>query len=170
MPYREIGTLMAKLRADTTLGARALEFLILTATRTSEALGARWDEIDLEQRMWTIPASRMKAGREHRVPLSARAIAILKEMAEIRHNEFVFPGTKQGRPATRNVPVEIAATIVRCRARGHASRLPLLASESGPPRQRTSRAKPPSSRLPMPSATASSALTSGAICSRSAAS
>ena len=103
MPYSEISTLMEKLRADTTLGARALEFLILTATRTSEALGALWDEVDLEQQMWTIPARRMKAGREHRVPLSARAIAILNEMAEIRHNEFVFPGAKQGRPLTRNV-------------------------------------------------------------------
>ena len=103
MPYREMGTLMAKLRADTTLGARALEFLVLTATRTSETLGARWDEIDLDQRMWTIPANRMKAGREHRVPLSARAIGILNEMCAVRHNVFVFPGAKQGRPLTRNV-------------------------------------------------------------------
>ena len=107
MPYREIGTLMAKLRSEANLSGRALEFLILTATRMGEALGARWDEVDLGQRMWTIPASRMKASREHRVPLSARAIAILNEMAEIRHNEFVFPGAKQGRPLTRNVPVRL---------------------------------------------------------------
>ena len=103
MPYREIGTLMAKLRSETASSARALELLVLTATRVSEALGARWDEIDLDERMWTISAGRMKAGREHRVPLSGRAIAILKEMAEIRQNEFVFPGVKQGRPLTRNV-------------------------------------------------------------------
>ena len=103
MPYRDIATLMEKLRADPTAGAHALEFLILNATRTSEALGARWDEFDLEQKMWTIPAARMKTGREHRVPLSARAIAILKEMAKIRHNEFVFPGNKEGRSIARMV-------------------------------------------------------------------
>ena len=103
LPYREIGTLMAKLRAEATASARALELLVLTATRVGEALGARWEEIDLDERMWTIPASRMKSGREHRIPLSARAIAILKEMAEIRRSEFVFPGAKQGRPLTRNV-------------------------------------------------------------------
>jgi integrase len=103
MPYREIGALMAKLRSEAGLPARALEFLILTATRTGEALGARWVEIDLDQRMWTIPAGRMKASREHRVPLSERAIAILNEIVEIRHNEFVFPSAKQGRPLTRNV-------------------------------------------------------------------
>ena len=101
LPYREIGTLMAKLRAETTTSARALEFMILTATRRGETLGARWEEIDLEQRMWTIPAGRMKAGREHRVPLSARAITIIKEMADFRLNEFVFPGTKQGRSLSR---------------------------------------------------------------------
>ena len=103
MPYREIGMLMAKLRAETTASARALELLVLTATRVSETLSARWEEVDVEQRMWTIPPGRMKSGREHRVPLSARAIAILKEMADVRHNEYVFPGVKQGRPLTRNV-------------------------------------------------------------------
>lgn len=103
MPYRDIGTLMETLRADPTAGAHALEFLILTATRTSEALGARWDEVDLRQQMWTIPAGRMKTGREHRVPLSARAVAILKGMAKVRHNELVFPGAKEGRPVTRMV-------------------------------------------------------------------
>jgi integrase len=111
MPYREIGTLMAKLRFEASLSARAFEFLILTATRTGEALGARWDEIDLEQRMWTIPASRMKAAREHRVPLSARAIAILNEMATVRHNEFVFPSAKQGRPLTRNVLLRLLQRV-----------------------------------------------------------
>ena len=128
MPYREIGTFMAKLRADTTLGARALEFLILTATRTSETLGARWDEIDLDQRMWTIPANRMKAGREHRVPLSARAIAILNEMAAVRHNEFVFPGAKQGRPLTRNVFLRLLQRMCDAGPSGYAPRLPFLLS------------------------------------------
>ena len=96
-----------------TASARALEFMILTATRTGEALGARWDEIDLEQRMWTLPPSRMKAGREHRVPLSTRAVTILKEMAEVRHNEFVFPGAKQGRSLTRNGLLWLKITSTR---------------------------------------------------------
>jgi integrase len=104
LPYREIGTLMAKLRAETSTSARALEFMILTATRRGESLGARWEEIDLDQRMWTIPAGRMKAGREHRVPLSARAITILEEMSTLKQNEFVFPGTKQGRSLSRGTP------------------------------------------------------------------
>jgi len=107
LPYREMGALMARLRSDTNLPARALEFLILTATRTGEALGARWDEIDLQQRVWTIPAVRMKAGRDHRVPLSVRAIAVLKEMGEVRCSEYVFPGAKQGRPITRNIFVDL---------------------------------------------------------------
>ena len=72
--------------------------MILTATRTSEAFGARWDEVDLTHRTWTIRAERMKSGRPHRIPLSERAISILEEMAEIQVNEFVFPGMKQGRP------------------------------------------------------------------------
>ena len=100
LPFDEIGTLMAALREQTSIGTRALELLILTATRTGETLGARWDEIDIDNMMWTIPRTRMKGGREHRVPLSARSIAILKEMAEIRQNEFIFPGMKQGRSLT----------------------------------------------------------------------
>ena len=100
LPFDEIGTLMAALREQTSVGVRALELLILTAARTGETLGARWDEIDIDNMMWTIPSTRMKGGREHRVPLSPRAGAILKEMAEIRQNEFVFPGMKQGRPLT----------------------------------------------------------------------
>jgi integrase len=98
LPYAEMSTLMTALRSRTGIAARALEFVILTAARTGEGLGARWNEIDLGGRMWTISAERMKAGREHRVPLSSRAIAILKEMAEVRQNEFVFPGMKQGKP------------------------------------------------------------------------
>ncbi|MGZ5849899.1 MAG: tyrosine-type recombinase/integrase, partial [Methyloceanibacter sp.] len=80
--------------------ARALEFAILTAARTGEAIGARWSEMDLLEKTWTLPAGRMKAGREQRVPLSARALAILEEMQPHHHGEdaFVFPGAKLGRP------------------------------------------------------------------------
>jgi integrase len=98
LPYGQIGAFMAALRGQPGGAARALEFLILTATRTGEILGALWDEIDLEAHLWTIPAERMKAGKEHRVPLSAAAVAVLKGMRELRQNDFVFPGARQGRP------------------------------------------------------------------------
>jgi integrase len=79
------------------LAAVALEFTILTAVRAGEALGARWDEIDLGTHAWIIPPERMKGGREHRVPLAARAIEILKQLHEVRISEHVFPGIKPGR-------------------------------------------------------------------------
>jgi integrase len=97
LPYRELPAFMSRLRGKDGITPLALEFVILTAARTGEALGARWDEIDLKARMWTVPAERMKAGREHRVPLSPRAIAILNELASFRVNDFVFPGTKRGK-------------------------------------------------------------------------
>lgn len=101
LPYNEVPAFMALLRKEKGITARALEFMVLTATRTMETLGARWDEIDLKARMWTIPAHRMKGGRAHRVPLSARAIIIIKEMAEIQQSDFVFPGGKPGRPLSQ---------------------------------------------------------------------
>lgn len=94
----EVPTIVARLRATGGVSASALEFLILTATRTGEVLGARWSEIDLAGKLWTVPGQRMKAGREHRVPLSDRALAILTAMGAIRHSDtpdaFVFPGQK----------------------------------------------------------------------------
>jgi integrase len=98
LPYSEIGSLMAALRERHDRGARALEFTILTAARTGETLGATWSEIDLANKVWKIPATRMKAGREHRVPLTAAAIALLEHMQTIRDREFVFPGLKTGQP------------------------------------------------------------------------
>jgi integrase len=91
MPYAEIPAFMAVLRELEGMAARALEFLILTAARSGGVLGARWSEFDLQTKAWTIPASRMKAAREHRVPLSGRALAILEEMKAIRFNDLVFP-------------------------------------------------------------------------------
>jgi len=86
---------MAEVRRRDGVAARALEFTILTAARTGEALGARWDEIDLRTRLWTVPAARMKtsrkSGREHRIPLSTAAMAVLERMAKVRESEFVFP-------------------------------------------------------------------------------
>ena len=78
-------------------GAAALEFLILTAARTGEVIGARWSEIDLKESIWVVPAARMKSGRDHRVPLSSTAIAVLKRMASSK-DDYVFPGR---RPAPR---------------------------------------------------------------------
>jgi integrase len=100
LPYAEIGAFMAKLRDDDSIPARALEFVTLTAARLGEVLGATWSEIDLANRVWIVPAARMKMGKEHRVPLSSAAIAVLKSMQAIRHGELVFPGAKE-RPITR---------------------------------------------------------------------
>jgi len=98
LPWREIGKFMIGLRGQEGVGALALEFAILTATRTSEVIGATWGEINLAERLWIIPADRMKAGREHRVPLNMPAIAILEDMLKTAGNGepdvFIFPGAK----------------------------------------------------------------------------
>lgn len=98
MPFAEIPAFMCRLQAVEGMAARALEFAILTAARSGEALGARWDEIDMAGKVWTLPAHRMKGGREHRVPLSPRAVAIVYEMQQARLSEFVFPGVRRGKP------------------------------------------------------------------------
>jgi integrase len=102
LPYAELPAFLANLRAREAVSARALEFLVLTAARTGEVIGAQWNEIDLFDKTWTVPAGRMKAHREHRVPLSPRAVAILKEMLAARHgnddNAFIFPGPNPQRP------------------------------------------------------------------------
>ena len=98
LPYTQVASFMQALRKDTGIVARALEFITLTAVRLGEATGATWDEIDLEAKTWTIPASRMKADQEHRVPLSDAAISVLKTVREIRQSDYVFAGFKPGRP------------------------------------------------------------------------
>ena len=94
LPYQELPAFLATLRARDGVAARALEFTILTATRTGEVIGARRAEFDDDARMWIIPGIRMKSGREHRVPLSDRAIEILANMPS--EGEFVFPGRQPG--------------------------------------------------------------------------
>ena len=89
---------VAKLREQPGVAARALEFATLTATRTQEVIGAKWVEIDLNRTTWTIPAARMKAQREHRVPLSDRAIQIVEQMQEAKHSDYVFPGGRENQP------------------------------------------------------------------------
>jgi integrase len=98
LPYAELPAFLLKIRQRDAVAARALEFAILTVARTGEVLGARWDEIDLENEVWTVPASRMKAGREHRVPMSTAAMTIAKRLKAIRQNDFVFPGERRNRP------------------------------------------------------------------------
>ena len=81
MPYAELPAFMGELRSARGMSARALEFAILTAARTGEVIGATWAEIDLDDGVWTVPAERMKAGKEHRVPLCDRALEILEGAA-----------------------------------------------------------------------------------------
>jgi integrase len=98
LPYGELPGFLLNIRQRDAVAARALEFAILTAARTGEVLGARWDEIDLEQKIWTVPASRMKAGREHRVPLSIAGLTVLERLKAVRQNDFVFPGERPNKP------------------------------------------------------------------------
>jgi integrase len=103
LPYADVPAFVAKLRTRKAVAALALEFAILTAARSGEVLGARWPEIDFDARVWTIPAKRMKSGREHRVPLSESALAILEKFGEARVSEFIFPGQGAGRPLSEMV-------------------------------------------------------------------
>ncbi len=98
MPFDEVPAFVAALREREGIAPRALEFVILTAARSGEVLGAQWDEFDLEARVWTVPAARMKGGREHRVPLSARVVEMLRGMEQMRFSEYVFPGARRGHP------------------------------------------------------------------------
>lgn len=93
LPYTAIGGFMVELRKQKGMAATALEFTILAAARTGEVIAARWEEIDLAEKLWNIPAARMKAKKEHRVPLSPRAVAILKELQKAG-GDFVFAGLK----------------------------------------------------------------------------
>jgi integrase len=101
LPYPEVGAFIATLQGQDGTAARALEFLILTATRTTETTGARWAEFDLDKAEWKIPGERIKAGKEHRIPLSPRALAIVREFANRKTGEFVF-ASGRGKKALSN--------------------------------------------------------------------
>ena len=96
LPYAELGAFMVELRKREGLSARALEFAILCASRSGEVRGATWAEIDLPGRIWTVPAERMKAGKEHRVPLSDEAVKLLEALPRIVGNDYVFPAPRGG--------------------------------------------------------------------------
>jgi integrase len=106
MPFTELPDFMEKLSARNSVSARALEFAILTAARTGEVLGAKWSEIDLDAGVWTIPADRMKGGKEHQVPLSTRALDALLTLLRERGG-YVFPGAKAKAPLSNMAMLEL---------------------------------------------------------------
>lgn len=107
LPYADVPAFMAELRGRDGISARALEFTILNANRTGEVIGARWDEMNSSEKLWTVPASRMKAGKEHRVPLSERALEILKSLPRERDNPHVFVGGKKGTALSNMAMLEL---------------------------------------------------------------
>lgn len=128
MPYDSIHVFMTQLREREAMAALALEFVILTAARTSEALGATWAEVDLDKALWTIPAARMKAGREHRVPLSPRAVEILKSIAPLE-KAFLFPAAKGGKLSTMAMSMLLRRMKQDCTVHGFRSSLRDWAAE-----------------------------------------
>ncbi|HZZ26120.1 MAG TPA: tyrosine-type recombinase/integrase [Roseiarcus sp.] len=98
LAYDDLPDFMRDLRQRDGVAALALEFTILAASRTSETLGATWSEFDTDNALWIVQAERMKGGREHRVPLCARAVAIIEEMRTVQRGEYVFPGARRGKP------------------------------------------------------------------------
>ncbi len=116
LPWADIAAFMALLRQREATAAIALEFLILTAARTGEVVGARWSEIDVQRKIWVVPADRMKAGKEHRIPLSAAAVALIDRMEPAKRlggeDSFIFPG---GRP---RLPLSQMAMLMLLRRMG----------------------------------------------------
>lgn len=131
MPHEDVAAFMRSLAGIKGVGARALEFTILTAARSGEARGATWAEIDLDAKVWTIPAIRMKAGKAHRVPLSGAALAVLKTMKAQRVNELVFPGVRAGKPLSDMSLAKAlkSATAAACTVNGFRSSLRDWATE-----------------------------------------
>ena len=106
LPFGEMPAFMAELRERNSVSARALEFTILTAARTSESIRAKWDEIDFKNGVWTVPVSRMKAGKDHKVPLSKRVIEILKSLPRER-GDYLFMGGRAGEPLSNWAMLEL---------------------------------------------------------------
>ena len=107
LPYAQVGAFMVELRKREGVTARALEFAILTAVRSNEVFGATWDEMDLDGSIWTIPAERMKAEKEHRVPLSDEAKRLLKTLFKIKDNDLVFPAPRGGKLSDMSITMLI---------------------------------------------------------------
>ncbi|MBU3711315.1 MAG: DUF4102 domain-containing protein, partial [Limnohabitans sp.] len=111
MPYQDLPAFMHELRGRGGLGAKALELLILTGCRSGEIRGAVWAEIDLESKLWVIPAERMKMAQEHRVPLSASAIELLASLPRLEGTDLVFPSSKANTPLS---DMTLTAVLRRC--------------------------------------------------------
>jgi integrase len=108
LPYAQAALFMAKVRQDTRVAARCLEFIALTAARVGEAVTATWNEINFADRVWTVPAERMKADKEHRIPLPDAALAVLKAMQTIRQSDYVFPGQRNAHAVGANSVLRVA--------------------------------------------------------------
>jgi integrase len=115
MPYSAVPAFMKQLRSNDAASSLALEFLILSATRSNEVRSAVWDEIDLKEMVWTIPKDRMKAGREHRVPIGKRMAEILAQMQAVKVDKHVFPSIKRGLPIS---DMTLTALIRRLEVKG----------------------------------------------------
>ncbi|MDF0487159.1 integrase arm-type DNA-binding domain-containing protein [Sphingomonas sp. H39-1-10] len=121
LPVADIGDFMKRLRAADGIGARALEFAILTAARSGEVRGATWSEIDLDAAIWIIPAVRMKAAREHRVPLSPSAVALLRALPRMAGNDLVFPAPRGGQLSDMTLGAVLKRMKVEATAHGFRS-------------------------------------------------
>jgi len=109
LPYHDAGAFMAKLREADSMAAKALELQILTATRPGETVGAQWTEFNLKAKVWTIPAERMKADKEHEIPLSAPALQLIKELPHV--SDFLFPGVSLDKPMTTAAAMKLIKRI-----------------------------------------------------------
>ena len=167
LPYGDVPEFMAKLRAMDSVSARALEFTILTAARTGETIGAQWPEIDFATKVWTVPGTRTKSGREHRVPLSDRALEILAALPREDGNEHVFLGSRAGKGLSHTAMLKLVA---RHRRRGLPFTASVHPSATGPATRRTIRARSPRRRWHTASATRPRPPTGVPTRSRSAAS
>jgi integrase len=112
LPYAELPEFLTKLREQGGIAARALEFTILTAARAGEAIGARRSDFNIREKLWTIPAERMKAGKEHRVPLSDRALELIATHAEA-DNDFIFPGGRRRQPLSNMAMLKLLQRMGR---------------------------------------------------------
>jgi integrase len=112
LPHTEISSFMAELRRQEGIAARALEFAVLAAARAKEVRFAAWQELDLAEKVWTVPAERMKEGVLHRVPLAGRPIEILEQMQVVRQGELVFPGSKHGRPIGHSAMLRVLQEVI----------------------------------------------------------
>lgn len=111
LPYQDLPAFMQKLASRSGMGARALEFLILTACRSGEVRGARWNEIDLTHQLWVIPGHRMKMRQEHRVPLSEAVVELLSRLPQINGSDLIFPSAKTTTPLSN---MTLTAALRRC--------------------------------------------------------